>query len=80
MFIVQKYNKCLLNYPLKTKMLTSGFLFGLGDYIAQTKFETAPKYNFKRTANLFILGSVFAAPALHKWYYVLPKFCEKNIF
>lgn len=61
-------------------MMTSGILFGLGDVIAQSIFEKDKSYNYRRTANLFCVGSLFAAPVLHKWYGFLPGFCQRNIF
>ena len=61
-------------------MVSSGILFGLGDFIAQIKFQNYPKYDYKRTRNFFILGSIFAAPALHKWYQTLAYICEQYIF
>jgi hypothetical protein len=30
------YNRLLTKYPILTKMVTSGTLFSLGDYITQT--------------------------------------------
>lgn len=80
MKIFKIYNSYLTSNPLTTKMITSGFMFGLGDCICQTLVEKTKEYNYRRTANLFLVGSVFAGPVLHKWYGFLPGFCEKRIF
>ncbi|KAL4504130.1 hypothetical protein ABPG72_020968 [Tetrahymena utriculariae] len=80
MNLFKAYNDLLTKYPLTTKCVTSGFMFGLGDAICQLVFEENKAYNFRRTANIAFVGSVFAAPALHKWYGFLPGFCERNIF
>jgi len=34
-----KYNYFLNTYPIITKSLTSGFLFGLGDFLTQVAFD-----------------------------------------
>lgn len=62
-------------------MFGTGFLFGLGDVIAQKTFGDKEKaYDFRRTFNLTVFGSIFAAPILLNWYRVLPGLSEKYIF
>ena len=47
------YDKLLVEHPIKTKSVTSGFLFGLGDFICQNFIEkNEKKYDVKRTLKL----------------------------
>lgn len=68
-----KYNQLLLKRPIATNILTTGFLFGSGDYLAQTAFEKLPNYDFPRTARAVIYGGLIFAPIGDKWYKFLNK-------
>lgn len=63
-------------WPLLANVLSSGLLFGSGDFIAQRFFsdqlQNAP-YDYERTARSMIFGSLIAAPVGHKWYQTLSK-------
>lgn len=72
MKVLYQYEKLLLSHPLKTKSITSGFLFGLGDIICQKFFENNKKYNLARTFRLVTVGTV-AGPIFHYWYGFLAK-------
>ena len=65
------YNGMLHKYPLPTKMITSGFLFGLGDVICQ-KIEQSNKDKFvvdkKRLARFSFFGCFMGAPVLNFHY------------
>ena len=65
------YNSLLLKYPLPTKMVTSGFLFGIGDtlcqYIEQYKKDSFV-LNFSRMARFSFFGCFMAAPVLNFHY------------
>ncbi len=75
------YNHLLEKHTIPTKMVTAGFLFGLGDFICQRAVEkkTSANYTWKRTLNLTIVGSLIAAPMLHLWYCHGIGFCLNNL-
>ena len=70
MNILNWYSNCLVKNPLVTKCITTGFLFGLGDFLTQTTIEKTElqKINFKRTSKMAFVGFFYAAPVLHVWY------------
>jgi len=71
-----QFNQLLLRRPFLTNMVTTGFLFGSGDYLAQTLF-TKPEnheeyhYDYPRTIRAVIFGSIVFAPIGDKWYKLL---------
>lgn len=77
--IFNSYNSLLLTHPFPTKMITSGFLFGLGDAICQFSIEKCSfkDYSISRTLKNSFVGAVFAAPYLHVWYNFLSKMSPK---
>lgn len=69
-----KYNQLLLRRPILTNMVTTGFLFGSGDYLAQSLFTSPDKhgnYDYARTLRAVIYGSIVFAPIGDKWYKLL---------
>ncbi len=76
---MQVYLRMLDKRPLATKSFTSGFLFSLGDVLTQVLFDRPAKkgtwkFESQRSVNMFIVGSMFAGPVLHRWYgFVLPR-------
>lgn len=66
MSLLTKYNSLLLRRPLLTNALTTGFLFGSGDYLAQA-LDSHP-YDPHRTLRATIYGSLVFAPLGDKWY------------
>ncbi|KAK6454521.1 uncharacterized protein RJT20DRAFT_59117 [Scheffersomyces xylosifermentans] len=70
-----KYNKLLLKRPLLTNIISTGFLFGSGDFLAQRLFPPIdvpiPPYDFPRTIRAVIYGSIVFAPIGSRWYRVL---------
>jgi len=69
-FLLSRYMHLLHTYPIPTKMVTSGTLFGAGDGIAQYMDGTAKVkgYNTDRTFKAVIWGGVIFAPIAHVWY------------
>ncbi|XP_058074345.1 uncharacterized protein LOC131223076 [Magnolia sinica] len=75
------YQKCLVVHPVKTQIISSGFLWGLGDVAAQSithstfkKHLQNPeedeefKINWKRVATTSMFGFAFVGPIGHFWY------------
>ncbi|ODV65451.1 hypothetical protein HYPBUDRAFT_114012 [Hyphopichia burtonii NRRL Y-1933] len=70
--LYSKYNQLLTRRPLLTNIITTGALFGTGDYLAQ-KISNG-KFDSARLARAMVYGSIFFAPIGTKWYKTLPKF------
>ncbi|KAH6790890.1 Peroxisomal membrane 22 kDa family protein [Perilla frutescens var. frutescens] len=73
------YQNCLATHPVKTQVISSGFIWGLGDIAAQavTHSTTKPqkhdehkelKINWKRVATTTMFGLGFVGPVGHFWY------------
>ncbi|KAL9226815.1 hypothetical protein vseg_002584 [Gypsophila vaccaria] len=74
------YQNCLTIHPVKTQMISSGVLWGVGDIAAQTiTFSTHNKLhisekdkewkiNWKRVAATSLFGFGFVGPVGHFWY------------
>jgi len=66
-----RYSNALIQKPFKTKMLTAGVLSVGGDFVCQKyieKREIGKNYDYRRTMNLFLIGSLVSAPLIHLWY------------
>lgn len=60
------YNEMLEKYPIRTKCITSGVLYGVGDYIAQRAMANNENgFSDKRLLRAVIYGSVIMAPLAH---------------
>lgn len=70
--IYSKYNNLLIKRPLITNVLTTGVLFGAGDYLAQA--FSNEKYDYRRTTRAVIYGSLIFAPLGDKWYKFIGKY------
>jgi len=73
---LQKYNRCLLEAPYKTKMLTTGTTYFLGDCVCQNLIEdkSAREKSMTRSLKQGAVGMFFAGPSLHIWHSnILPK-------
>ena len=60
MNLIKAYDRCLTRRPITTKVITSSFLCGLGDYICQNYVEKkvpGSKYNYKRTLVMLSVGA-----------------------
>jgi len=65
-----RYLAALETKPLVTKSLTSAFLMGTGDVVAQKLIEKK-KWELKRTVRAVGIGCVLTGPSLHYWYKLL---------
>jgi len=66
-----RYSDALIQKPYKTKMITAGTLTVIGDAVCQTVIEKkkfTTNYDFRRTLNLALIGSLISAPFCHLWY------------
>lgn len=68
------YDKILARYPLVTKSVTSGVLFGAGDYVAQKAIfysnDSVNRHfqlNYSRILVFCLFGTVVAGPSFHYW-------------
>ncbi|XP_042498087.1 protein Mpv17 isoform X3 [Macadamia integrifolia] len=86
------YQKCLTVHPVKTQIISSGFLWGVGDVAAQTiTHSTMKKYrlksdadeefriNWKRVAITSMFGFGFVGPVGHFWYEGLDRFIRLRL-
>lgn len=79
------YQQKLITHPYITNSLTTGFLFGAGDILAQSLLpsphtihheqQSVSKFDYKRTLRSVIYGSCIFAFIGDKWY----KFLSSNI-
>ncbi|CAN0901571.1 PXMP2/4 family protein 2 [Linum grandiflorum] len=80
------YSHCLSSHPLKTQIISSGVLWGLGDigaqyvthstavkHIQSTDKDTSFRVNWKRAAITSAFGFGFVGPVGHFWYENLDK-------
>ncbi|KAK5824584.1 hypothetical protein E1A91_A06G068500v1 [Gossypium mustelinum] len=87
------YQSCLSLHPVKTQIISSGFLWGIGDVAAQyITHSTAKKrlqyhkdddnefkVNWKRVAVTSMFGFGFVGPVGHFWYEELDKFIKMRL-
>ncbi|XP_022755044.1 protein Mpv17-like isoform X1 [Durio zibethinus] len=86
------YQNCLSLHPVKTQVISSGFLWGIGDVAAQyVTHSTAKKrlqykdagqefkINWKRVAITSIFGFGFVGPVGHFWYEGLDRFIKLRL-
>jgi len=68
--LFNRYSNALIEKPYKTKMLTAAVLGFTGDAICQTVIEkkTLKTYDFRRTFNLCLIGTMISTPITHLWY------------
>lgn len=70
--LFQLYNRMLVRRPYATNAVTTAFLFGAGDVLAQ-KVGASKDYDFSRTARAVIYGGVVFAPLGDQWYKFLAR-------
>ncbi|XP_050214301.1 uncharacterized protein LOC126665526 [Mercurialis annua] len=80
------YRNCLAAHPVKTQVISSGFIWGFGDIAAQSitiytankqsqsDEEKRVKINWKRVAATSVFGFGFVGPVGHFWYEKLDHF------
>ncbi|KAI4380026.1 hypothetical protein MLD38_006260 [Melastoma candidum] len=88
------YQSCLANHPVKTQVISSGVLWGVGDVAAQyithsttvrrlQISEEDPKFKFKvdtkRVAITSTFGFGFVGPLGHFWYQGLDRFIRLKL-
>ncbi|KAL1562220.1 protein Mpv17-like [Salvia divinorum] len=73
------YQNCLATHPVKTQVISSGFIWGLGDIAAQAVTHSNAKQqkhdehkelkiNWRRVATTTMFGLGFVGPVGHYWY------------
>ncbi|KAL3747475.1 protein sym-1 [Eucalyptus grandis] len=86
------YQSCLSLHPVKTQVISSGVLWGVGDVAAQfithstarnrlqiSEADSKFKVNWKRTAITSLFGFGFVGPLGHFWYDGLDKFIRLRL-
>lgn len=66
-----KYNRLLVSRPILTNVLSTAFLFGSGDFLAQ--IIRGEEYDVARTIRALAYGGVLFAPIGVRWYGFLSK-------
>lgn len=66
-----KYNQLLATRPLITNVITTGFLFGAGDALAQSIERKESGFDGTRLSRAVIYGAVIFAPLGDRWYRLL---------
>jgi len=70
--ILAMYSRLLIEKPILTKTISSGFIVAIGDIIAQSLFEGALQdgkgFDLLRMARMWVIGAFVVAPCLHYWY------------
>eukprot|EP01025_Chloroclados_australasicus_P030084 TRINITY_DN3013_c0_g1_i2.p2 TRINITY_DN3013_c0_g1~~TRINITY_DN3013_c0_g1_i2.p2 ORF type:complete len:235 (-),score=17.60 TRINITY_DN3013_c0_g1_i2:978-1682(-) len=76
------YNSQLHQNPLQTQIVSSGVLWGLGDYLAQKieNMEQKKDVNYKRLFVTSVYGAVFIGPFGHYWYDYLDRGVRRIFF
>ena len=66
------YNGSLTHNPIKTKSITSGVMYGLGDVFAQLaesyKYKIPLKLDWKRIGVITFFGTFLSGPLYHYWF------------
>jgi hypothetical protein len=84
-FILSSYNRLLKANPLTVTSLTTGFCYGLGDFIAQTleiRQGHKDSYNTYRLSVMGIYGTFLGGPVFYAWFSRIeriPKLLEKIV-
>ncbi|XP_010915813.1 uncharacterized protein [Elaeis guineensis] len=86
------YQNCLAVHPVKTQVISSGILWGLGDIGAQavthsiqtkhpqlTQKDKEFKINWKRVAITSMFGFAFVGPVGHYWYEYLDHYIRVRL-
>ncbi|KAJ6674093.1 PEROXISOMAL MEMBRANE PROTEIN 2 PXMP2 MPV17 [Salix viminalis] len=86
------YQNCLTVHPVKTQMISSGVIWGLGDIAAQSithytaernrqikEVEKKLKISWKRVATTSLFGFAFVGPVGHFWYESLDRFIRSRL-
>ena len=68
--LFHKYSNALIHSPYKTKMISAGIGYFVGDVVCQMYMEqqNSDTYDFKRSIRQALVGAFFAGPTLHLWH------------
>ncbi|KAL0394045.1 UNVERIFIED_CONTAM: protein sym-1 [Sesamum latifolium] len=88
------YQNCLATHPVKTQVISSGLIWGIGDIAAQAvthytakrhhlqthdENENKAKLNWRRVATTSLFGLGFVGPVGHFWYEGLDHFIRLQL-
>ncbi|XP_075496618.1 uncharacterized protein LOC142533661 [Primulina tabacum] len=83
------YQNCLATHPVKTQVISSGLIWGVGDIAAQTVTQSTSrriydedkelKINWRRVATTSLFGLGFVGPVGHFWYEGLDRFIRLRL-
>ncbi|KAF1865472.1 hypothetical protein Lal_00004847 [Lupinus albus] len=87
------YKKCLNFHPVKTQVISSGVIWGVGDVAAQVVTHSIPnktishfkdgnedfKINWKRVATTSLFGFGFVGPVGHYWFEYLDRYIRLKL-
>ncbi|XP_071700370.1 protein sym-1-like [Rutidosis leptorrhynchoides] len=87
------YRTCLAIHPVKTQVISCGFIWGLGDLLAQAvtrhsarNFLLTPQdedrdlhINWRRIVTISLFGMAFVGPIGHFWYIGLDRFLKYRL-
>ncbi|XP_052188607.1 uncharacterized protein LOC127798981 [Diospyros lotus] len=86
------YQRCLAVHPVKTQMISSGLIWGVGDIAAQAVTHSTArkrhqisdgdeelKINWRRVATTSFFGFGFVGPVGHFWYEGLDRFIKSRL-
>ncbi|CAH9106259.1 unnamed protein product [Cuscuta epithymum] len=82
------YQNCLAVHPVKTQVISSGLIWGLGDISAQsvTHYNLLPsdekkefEINWRRVATTSLFGFAFVGPIGHFWYEGLDRYMRMGL-
>ncbi|XAR70872.1 hypothetical protein NMG60_11027906 [Bertholletia excelsa] len=86
------YQNCLAVHPVKTQIISSGLIWGVGDIAAQAVTHSTAKrrrkypdgdeelqINWRRVATTSLFGFGFVGPIGHFWYEGLDKFMKSRL-
>ncbi|CAM6099323.1 unnamed protein product [Calypogeia fissa] len=63
----ERYLDLLQEYPLRTKMITSGVLAGTSDLVSQ-KIAGTKTFDYRRAVLMMLYGLIYAGPFGHYWH------------
>lgn len=69
--LLSKSSAFFTRRPLLSNVISTGFLFGSGDFLAQSFFSPEEKYDIYRTLRAVSYGSIVFAPIGFRWYKLL---------
>ncbi|XP_075484523.1 uncharacterized protein LOC142524423 isoform X1 [Primulina tabacum] len=85
----KSYQNCLATHPVKTQVISSGLIWGVGDIAAQTVTQSTSrrnydedkefKINWRRVATTSLFGLGFVGPVGHFWYEGLDRFIRLRL-